>query len=202
MSNEFFNDFKFDLGMPEPSPGLKYLYYPFNHESYYKKPKLTNLNFLEKPQLFTRIDLNFPIDELNIKPEIYNPDPAAGKHLTEEDELLFGDKKQRRPSQILQQLHKGPSEKATPHNKTVTSSQTLPTKRFQPAAKVDSDKEEFDLYDPILRQETIRDQLMRVISKSFEASSLLKVTSHPYKKDVYAEETFKVLPNFNDIDKK
>lgn len=202
MSNEFFNDFKYDLGMPEPSPSLKYLYYPFNHETYYKKPKLTNLNFLEKPQLFTRIDLNFPIDELNIKPEIYNPDPSASKHLTEEDEILFGDKKQRRPSHVAHQ-HKGPSEKVTPLTKAVGSSQALPTKRPQQAsAKVDSDKEEFDLYDPILRQEHIRDQLMRVINKSFEASSLLKVTSHPYKKDVYAEETFKILPNFNDMDKK
>lgn len=195
MQNEFYHDFKFDLGLPDPAPGPKYLYYPFNHETYYKKPKLTNLNYIEKPQIYTRIDLNLPVDEINIKPELYNHDRSRDNRLTEEDEIFLGERKLRKQSQVIQQV------KATPDKVT-------PVKRpeNQSAKKQvnldDSEEEGFNLQDSVITNKDIEDQLRKVINKSFEASSSLKVQNHPTKKGVTASKVYTMVPNFNDIDKK
>ena len=96
MAGVFQYDFKFDLSLPDPTPGPKYLFYPLNHKAYYKKPKLTNLNYTEKVQIYTPLNLHIPIDEVNIKPELYNPDKSQSIQLTEEDEIFLGEKKQRK----------------------------------------------------------------------------------------------------------
>ena len=195
MQNVFFHDFKFDLTLPDPTPGPKYLYYPFNHESYYKKPKLTNLNYSEKPLIYTRIDLNIPVDQINVKPELYNYDKSRNNTLTEEDEIFFGDKKPRKPSAPIQPLRGSPDryndikKSDNPYNK-----KTLDVE--------DSEDEEFDLHDSVLSKEEITEHLKRVVNKSFEAASDLKVHSHPTKKGVTATNSFLIVPNFNDIDKK
>ena len=199
MSNVFYNDFKYDLSLPGAMPGPKYLFYPFNHEAYYKKPKLTNLNFLEKPQIYTRIDLSFPVDELNIKPELYNQDKSNPVVLTEEDEILFGDKKPRKTSLIPTPATLAPhknSAKATPIEK--------PAGRPKETADQNGTKEqeEFDLNDPVLTKADITAQLTKTVNRSFEATNEVKITQHPTKKDVFAEEVLMLLPNFNDIDKR
>jgi hypothetical protein len=55
--------------------------------------RLTNLNYREKPALHTTVDLGIPVDKINMKPELYNPDPGSNPILDELDELLFGEGK-------------------------------------------------------------------------------------------------------------
>lgn len=50
---------------------------------------------MEKSRMYTTVDLGLNILDLNIRPEIYNGDPEMRMpgNLTEEDEILFGEKK-------------------------------------------------------------------------------------------------------------
>ena len=195
MQNEFYHDFKFDLGLPDPAPGPKYLYYPFNHETYYNKPKLTNLNYIEKPQIFTRIDLNIPVDEINIKPELYNFDHTRNNRLTEEDEIFLGERKLRKPSLVVQQVRATP-DKVTPIKRAENQSAKKQVNLD------DSEEEGFDLNDSVITHKDIATQLAKIIDKSFEAATDLKVQNHPTKKGVTASKVYTMVPNFNDIDKK
>lgn len=195
MQGAFYHDFKFDLGLPDPAPGPKYLYYPFNHESYFKKPKLTNLNYIEKPQIYTRVDLNIPVDEINIKPELFNYDRSRDNRLTEEDEIFLGEKKLRKTSQVVQPTKITPEKINTRKNEQIHQSGTLQNME-------ESDEEDFDILDSVLTQEMILAQLKKIVNKSFEAASDLKVHHHPLKKDVTATNVYMMVPNFKEIDKK
>jgi len=197
MANTFYHDFKFDLSLPDPSPGPKYLYYPFNHDSYYKKPKLTNLNFMEKPQIYSRADFNIEVDELNIKPELYNFDPDRNNALSPEDEILFGDKKLVKAPVVIPP--KGPSENTTP----MKTEPVQPKKPTQKKAKEEESEDEgFDINDSVTTKDEIIYQLKRHINKSFEAAHELQIGNHPTKPGVKAAQVFNLVPNFNDIDKK
>lgn len=170
------------------------MYYPFNHESYYKKPKLTNLNYSEKPLIYTRVDLNIPVDEINIKPELYNYDRTRNNTLTEEDEIFFGDKKPRKPSFQPTTV--------TPHDKNRDIKRSDNPYNKKTLDLEDSEEEEFELHDSVLTREEITEHLKRVVNKSFEAAAELKVHQHPTKKGVTAVQSYLIVPNFNDVDKK
>ena len=94
LSNKFYHDFKFDLTLPSPAPEAKYVFYRFDKERF-TKARLTNLNYMEKSRMYTTVDLGLNLLDLNIRPEIYNGDPEMRMpgNLTEEDEILFGEKK-------------------------------------------------------------------------------------------------------------
>lgn len=197
-SNIFCCDFKFDLSLPDASPGPKYLYYPFNHDSYYKKPKLTNLNFTEKPQIYTKLDLSISIDELNVKPELYSHDPSRNNALTEEDEVFLGLKK-------LSLLQPQP---VIGDKDALANGMKIPKKPVnlkQPQLRKglsNQNKEGFDVADDLITPDSIFNQLKGIVDNSFDRVAERRIVNHPSKPGVTAVETFMLLPNFNDIDKK
>ena len=97
MQSKVFNDFSFDVTLPDPTPGPKYMFYPFEVNRF-TKPKLTNLNFLERVPLHAPLDLGLGISNLINKPELYNADSTFKERLDkdeyvldENDLVLFGD---------------------------------------------------------------------------------------------------------------
>lgn len=197
-SNTFYCDFKFDLSLPDASPGPKYLYYPFNHDAYYKKPRLTNLNFTEKPQIYTCLDLGIPIDDLNVKPELFSHDPTRESTLTEEDEVFLGLKKLSQLAPQPTAAERDAEAAAILLKRKQGIARPLPLKKGPSSQQ----KEGFDLADDLITAESIYTQLKSIVDKSFDRVTEKKIVNHPSKPGVTAVETFMLLPNFNDIDKK
>lgn len=72
-SGDFIFDFKMDLTLPPPISQPKSLFYPLDPDRY-TKPKLTLLHIPKKPTLYNDITLGIPVDEVNMMPELYNPE--------------------------------------------------------------------------------------------------------------------------------
>jgi len=66
------------MSLPPPVPHPKTMYIPFDPERYIK-PKLTLLHVKKKPAIMTDINLSVPAEEVNMRPELYNPPPNASK---------------------------------------------------------------------------------------------------------------------------
>ena len=64
------------MDLPPPIPQPKTMFVPLDPERYIK-PKLTLFHVKRKPVLFTDINLSIPVDEINMKPELWNPPPDA-----------------------------------------------------------------------------------------------------------------------------
>ena len=65
------------MDLPPPVPQPKTMFIPLDPERYVK-PKITLLHVKRKPTLMTDINLSIPVDEINMRPELYNPPPDAG----------------------------------------------------------------------------------------------------------------------------
>ena len=79
--------FKFNMDLPAPVPQPKTMFVPLDPERYVK-PKLTLLHVKRKPVIFTDINLNIPIDEINMKPELYNPAADASILISKGPQIL------------------------------------------------------------------------------------------------------------------
>ncbi len=75
------------MDLPAPVPQPKTMFVPLDPERYVK-PKLTLLHVKRKPVIFTDINLNIPIDEINMKPELYNPAADASIFIFRAPQIL------------------------------------------------------------------------------------------------------------------
>lgn len=64
------------MDLPAPVPPPKTMYIPLDPERYIK-PKLTLFHVKRKANLLSDINLSIPVDEVNMRPELYNPGPDA-----------------------------------------------------------------------------------------------------------------------------
>jgi hypothetical protein len=116
---------------------------------------------MEKSRMYTTIDLGLNILDLNVRPEIYNGDPEMRMpgNLTEEDEILFGEKKKSFKAFDQLELYKDPS---------LVKLQS----ELQDAAKDDDMALEdlFNLDDPMITKLDILNHIRKNVDLSFQNS--------------------------------
>jgi len=171
-------------------PDAKNVFYPFDGDRFVTA-RLTNLNYREKPALHTTVDLGIPVDKINMKPELYNPDPDANPILDELDELLFGEgkvapayipKKQDKPLKLQK----------------MESWQPDDTHEINPMVA----KYGIDILDELVDVDEMRDNLSEKIERGFSFTKSHKIHDHPTRPGVVAVKTWYILPHFDQIDKK
>lgn len=155
--------------------------------------RLTNLNYREKPALHTTVDLGIPVDKINMKPELYNPDPDSNPILDELDELLFGEGKVA-PAYIPKNQDK--SRKLHKLESYADIPEEIPETNHMIA------KYGIDILDELVDVQEMSENLTAKIERGFDFTKSHKIHDHPTRPGVVAVKTWYILPHFDQIDKK
>lgn len=195
----FCHDFKFDLTLPSPIPDAKYTFYPFQGDRY-THAHLTNLNFMEKPQVYTTVDLGIKIDDLNIRPELFTPKNEVDVQLDEADILLFGDLVHINKKKLQQQKLQQELALKNMSGELMRQESEVIEQPEQDIQEVRDRGDGIDLSDSMLRVDQIESFLRKSVEDSFSKAASLNVTEHPNKPGVKISRMIQLVPNFQNID--
>jgi len=181
--------FKFNMDLPPPVPQPKTMFVPLDPERYVK-PKLTLLHVKRKPVIFTDINLNIPIDEINMKPELYNPAADANVQLTAKDRELI---EERAPADLKKK--KTPLKGTTEAAPAAKEKEAAKPKQETPAAKKPEPTSATKK-----KEEPKKLSYNDYIKKSFEiAKSYTTDFKHSSKEGLTCTGVMEVLPDIQNL---
>lgn len=186
------HNFRFDMSLPPPIPHPKTMYIPFDSERYIK-PKLTLLHVKKKPVIMTDINLSVPAEEVNMRPELYNPPPNAKYVLSSEIKELIEEKIQKEPKKKA----------AVKGSKSQTNGKSSINPSVESTNKVEGLRKE-SKPEPIeierAKSEKQKPTLAEYIKKSFETvKSFTKGANHPTKEGLVCTEAYEIVPDLQNL---